>query len=337
MQALREHIIRNDLVPTILESLGCHSIKFHGTYYSCTNIDGDNKNAVNVMLPSLTVINYTRDLDSVSTHHDIFTLVQFYNHCNFFEAIKYICDCLGLSLYHDFDEDIPESLVLTRELLKMIDEDDPQPTEKPLSPIPEQILSYYLPYVNDQFLKDNIPYHIQSFFGLGYDPCSNRITIPIRNYDGTLVGVKGRYFGSIPEGSEIQKYIYLEPCNKGQILYGLDKSKDIIEETRFAFVGESEKFVMQLWAYGDCNAVATGGKTISRQQIELLSRLCDRVVLCLDKDVGEEELKNIADKFIGCVEVYAIFDGNGLLVEKESPSDNPKKWNVLKKTIKRIK
>lgn len=337
MQALREHITRNDLVPTILESLGCHSIKFHGTYYSCTNVDGDNKNAVNVMLPSLTVINYTRDLDSVSTHHDIFTLVQFYNHCNFFEAIKYICDCLGLSLYHDFDEDIPESLVLTRELLKMIDEDDPQPTDKPLSPIPEQILSYYLPYVNDQFLKDNIPYHIQSFFGLGYDPCSNRITIPIRNYDGTLVGVKGRYFGSIPEGSEIQKYIYLEPCNKGQILYGLDKSKDKIEERRFAFVGESEKFVMQLWAYGDCNAVATGGKTISRQQIELLSRLCDKVVLCLDSDVKENELKNIADKFLGYVEVYMVIDENRLLVEKESPSDDPEKWRYLKNCLKRVK
>lgn len=337
LQALREYIVNNDLVPTILDSLGCHSIKYHGNYYSCANPDGDNMGAVNVMIPSLSVINYTRDLDTVSQYHDIFTLIQFYEGCNFFDAIKYVCDCLGLSLYHDFDDDIPESLVITRELLKMIEEDDSQPADKPLSPIPEQILTYYLPCVNDQFLSDHITYDTQHLFELGYDPSSNRITIPIRNYDGTLVGVKGRYFGDIPEGSEIQKYIYLEPCNKSQILYGLDKSKDKIEETHFAYVGESEKFVMQLWSYGDYNAVATGGKTISRQQIDLLSRLCDKVVLCLDSDVKEDELKNIADKFLGYVEVYMIVDENRLLVEKESPSDDPEKWRCLKNCQKKIK
>ena len=337
LQALREHIVNNDLVPTILDSLGCHSIKFHGNYYSCGNPDGDNMGAVNVMIPSLSVVNYTRDLDTVSQYHDIFTLIQFYEGCNFFDAIKYVCDCLGLSLYHDFDDDVPESLIITRELLKMIEEDDPPPADKPLSPIPEQILTYYLPCVNDQFLFDHITYATQHLFELGYDPSSNRITIPIRNYDGSLVGVKGRYFGDIPEGSEIQKYIYLEPCNKSQILYGLDKTKSKIEETHFAYVGESEKFVMQLWSYGDCNAVATGGKTISRQQIDLLSRLCDKVVLCLDSDVKEDELKNIADKFLGYVEVYMVVDENRLLVEKESPSDDPEKWRVLKNQLKRIK
>lgn len=94
---------------------------------------------------------------------------------------------------------------------------------------------------------------------------------------------------------------------------------------------------MQLWSYGDYNAVATGGKTISRQQIDLLSRLCDKVVLCLDSDVGEEELKNIADKFLGYVEVYTIADKNRLLVEKESPSDDPEKWRCLKNCLVKIK
>ena len=337
LQLLRNHIVDNDLVPTILESLGCRSIKLHGTYYSCTNPDGDNQNAVNVMLPSLSVTNYTRDLDSVSQHHDVFTLVQFYQDCDFFSAVKYICDCLGLSIYHDFEEDVPESLILTRELLRMIGEDEPIEHEKPLLPIPEEVLNYYISCVNRQFLIDNIPYSIQEQFELGYDPCSNRITIPIRNYDGTLVGVKGRYFGVIPEESEIQKYIYLEPCNKGQVLYGLNKSKEKIEETRTAFVGESEKFVMQLWSYGDYNAVSTGGKTISKHQIEMLSRICDKVILCLDKDVDDEELKNIADKFLESVDVYALKDKNGLLVGHESPSDNPKKWNELKTHIEIIR
>lgn len=334
---LKDHIVDNDLIPNILESLGCHHIRKHEDYYSCTNIDGDNVGAVNVYTSTLAVVNYTRDLDTISKYHDIFTLVQFYNHCNFFEALEYVCNCIGITIYHDFTDELPESIVLTRELLRMIGEDEVQEQSKPLSPIPEQILSYYLPYVNDLFKQDNIPYSTQVVFEIGYDAYSNRITIPIRNYDGKLVGVKGRWFGSIPEDSEIQKYIYLEPCSKGQILYGLDKTYEHIQEKHCVYVGESEKFVLQLWSYRDKNCVSTGGKTITRQQIEMLSRMCVDVILCLDKDVEAEELKNLANKFIGSVNVFSILDENEILDEKESPSDNPNKWRELKKCLIKLR
>lgn len=336
-QELKDYIIENDLVPVILESLGCHHIKKHEDYYSCCNPNGDNRNAVNVYSSTLAVVNYTRNLDKVSQYHDIFTLVQFYKECDFFDAFKYVCSSVGLSIYYDVTSELPESLALTKELLRLIEEDEPREVEKPLKPIPEGIIYYYLPYVNDMFKNDHISYDVQSMFDIRYDPCSNRITIPIRNYDGCLVGVKGRWFGDIPEESDIQKYIYLEPCNKGQVLYGLYESLDYIKQCRYVYVGESEKFVLQLWTYGDRNCVSTGGKTMSAHQIELLSRLCDRVILCLDQDVGEEELKHLADKFLGAVEVYTIVDEDCLLVEKESPSDDPDKWSVLKECLKRIR
>ena len=337
-QELRDYIVDNDCVYAILESLGCTSIKRHKSYYTACNADnGDNPQAVNVFLPSLVVVNYTRDLDSVSSYHDIFTLVQFYNKCDFFEALKFICTSIGISIYHDFDEDLPESIKLTRTLVQMIDGDGDGEPEKPLSPIPEQILTYYLPYVNDYFKNDGISYNVQKTFEIGYDQCTNRITIPIRNYDGKLIGVKGRWFGDIPEDSDIQKYLYLEPCNKGQVLFGLDKSYDFIRSNHCVYVGESEKFVMQLFSYGDKNCVSTGGKTITRHQIELLSRMCVDVVLCLDKDVDIDELKNIASKFIGTVNVFAVMDVDNLLEEHESPSDNPDKWQQLKENIVKIR
>lgn len=334
---LKEYISNNDLIPTILEALNCHHVKKHEDYYSCCNPDGDNRNAINIYYSTLAVVNYTRDLDTISKYHDIFTLVQFFRGCGFFDAVKFVCDQLGISTYHDFNKELPESLVLTKELLKMIEEDEPQESIKPLHPIPEAILSYYIPCANKMFFADHISYDVQRLFELGYDQYSNRITIPIRNYDGVLVGVKGRYFGKIPDGSNIQKYVYIEPCNKGQILFGLDKSRGLIEHNRIAYVGESEKFVMQLWSYGDKACVATGGKTISRQQIEMLSRLCDKVILCLDKDVKQDELQSIANKFLGYTEVYSICDQNCLLVDKESPSDDPEKWRALKECTIRIK
>lgn len=334
---LKNYIVDNDYVFTILESLGCHNIRKYNDRYVCCNVDGDNINAVNVFLPSLVVVNYTRDLDSISTYHDIFTLVQFYNQCDFFEALKYVCTCIGVSIYHDFDDDLPESIKLTKTLIQMIYDNGDGVKEKVLSPIPEKILSYYIPYVNDIFKNDGITYDVQKFFEVGYDQCTNRITIPIRNYDGKLVGVKGRWFGDIPEGSDIQKYLYLEPCNKGQILYGLDKTYEYIQSSHCVYVGESEKFVMQLFSYGDKNCVSTGGKTISNQQIEMLSRMCVDVVLCFDKDVGLDELKNIGERFIGSVDVYAIIDSDEILSEHESPSDDSEKWEDLKSCIIKIR
>lgn len=337
MTALRDYIVDNDCVGAILESLGCKQIKKYENRYSACNVDGDNPNACNVFLPSLAVIDYTRDLDTISTYHDIFTLVQFFLKCNFFEAVKFICDSIGISLYHNFEEDIPESIKITKTLIQMIYDDSDGEPDKPLKPIPEQVLSYYVPCVNDIFRDDGISYEVQKAFEIGYDPWSNRITIPIRNYDNTLVGIKGRYFGNIPNGSDIQKYIYLEPCNKGQVLYGLNKSYEYIKTSHCVYVGESEKFTMQLWSYGDKNCVSTGGKTITRQQIEMLSRMCADVILCLDKDVGFDELKNIGKRFIGSVNVYAVIDSDGILNEHESPSDDVEKWEDLKNCLVKIR
>ena len=330
VSALKDYISDNDCVGTILESLGCKQIKRHEDRYTACNPDGDNPNAVNVFSSSLAVVNYTRDLDTVSIYHDIFTLVQFYLKCNFFDAVKFVCDSIGLSIYHDFDDDLPESIKLTKTLMEMIYDGGDGEQDKPLKPIPEQVLSYYPLCVNDLFKNDGISYDVQNIFEIGYDQYSNRITIPIRNYDGKLLGVKGRWFGNIPEGSEIQKYLYVEPCNKGQVLYGLDKTYEFIQAAHCVYVGESEKFVMQLYSYGDKNSVSTGGKTITRQQIEMLSRMCVDVILCLDKDVGTDELKNIANRFIGSVNVYAIVDFDEILDDHESPSDDREKWEELK-------
>ena len=92
--------------------------------------------------------------------------------------------------------------------------------DKPLKPISEEILNYYKNYVNDLFYDDNISYQTQKDFEIGFDPESNRYTIPIRSELGDLLGVKGRYFyRDVPENEN--KYIYLEPCSKSQVLYGL--------------------------------------------------------------------------------------------------------------------
>ena len=335
IQSLKEYICDNNAVECVLEQLGCHHIKDKGSYYTCGNPDGDNVSAITVYKDeSLNVIDYTRAIADGKRVSDIIDLVQFFTHQSFFEAVKSVCEWIGLDLYHDFEEDLPQSIGVLKLLLEMDSngatgfEDD-----TPIKPIPEAILTYYLPFVNDMFANDGICYSTQREFEVGYDDYSNRITIPVRDEHGTLVGVKGRYFGDV-QNTDILKYIYLEPTNRSQILYGLYKTYTHIQNKRVVYVVEAEKGVMQLWSAGIFNSVATSGKKVSQQQIEKLTRLGAAVVFCFDRDVGKDELQDLADRFPDGVDIYALIDKNNILLEKQSPTDDIEKFKSLEQNQK---
>lgn len=259
---------------------------------------------------------------------DIIDLVCFCEKLSFPEGLKFICQEVGISYYHDFESDIPESL----KILKLVNEMSTEQTDEkevPLKPIPVEILDYYKPYVNDLFYEDGISYSTQKEFQIGYDTETNRITIPIYSEIGDLVGVKGRLFQKEVDESEC-KYLYLEKCAKSKILFGLNKTLPYIKRLGVVYVVESEKGVMQLWSYGYKNAVSTGGKNISRHQLDMLIRLGVKIVFCFDKDVVLDDILRISDRLPDGIPAYYMFDkDNQLTGEKESPSDNKDRWEYL--------
>ena len=339
IEILKEHILENNFIPTILEELGCHHIRKKDGYFQCANPDGDNVTAVCVYEnTNLTTINYTRDISNgKNIHTDLISLVEFYKNETFPYAVKWICDVLDIDYYSNLDEDLPKSLQLTKMLVEMQSVDTEAETEKPLKPIPEKILSYFKPYVNDMFNEDGVSYDTQAEFEIGYDEFTNRITIPIRDDLGNLVGVKARYFyRQVPEDE--QKFMYIEKCARSQILYGLYKTINFIQRSQRVFVTEAEKGVQQLYDKGYFEAVATGGSKISKSQIDKLTRLCVPIIFVFDKDITKEELDDIASRFIDGTEVYALIDTIGILNEKESPTDNISKFEqLLEKCMYRLK
>ena len=339
IEILKEHILENNFIPTILEELGCHHIRKKDGYFQCANPDGDNTTAVCVYEnTSLTTINYTRDISNgKNIHTDLISLVEFYKNETFPYAVKWICDVLDIDYYSNLDEDLPKSLRLTKMLVEMQSVDTESETEKPLKPISEKILSYFKPYVNDMFNEDGVSYETQAEFEIGYDEFTNRITIPIRDDLGNLVGVKARYFyRQVPEDE--QKFMYIEKCARSQILYGLYKTINFIKRAQRVFVTEAEKGVQQLYDKGYFEAVATGGSKISKSQIDKLTRLCVPIIFVFDKDITKEELDDIASRFIDGTEVYALIDTISILNEKESPTDNISKFEqLLEKCMYRLK
>lgn len=323
---LKEEILNRELISDILAELGCHHIRDKGDYIQAGNKDGDNPSSIVVYKNEyISCINYTRQITKNGRTADIFDLIAYTEDCSFAEAMKFVCEFAGIDYYGE-REDLPESLQILRMLKDMAINDNDEDNSQ-VKPISEKILSYYIPYGNKMFEDDNISLEVQQEFEIGYCPQSNYITIPIRDSLGTLCGVKGRYFG---EPDELHtKYTYLEKCNKSKILYGYWQNKDYIKQNKYIYILESEKAVQQLATIGVRSCVSTGGKTISKYQVEEIIRTGCTPILALDKDVNEEELKNIASMFMDGITVYAVIDKENILDEKESPSDCPEKWTRL--------
>lgn len=338
-RSVKEYIIVNDLLEDILNELGCHHIKPHdgGRYYSCGFPNGDNPQAMSILSDNLHVEAYTKDIKDEYGNSDIISLVSYIKDMYFYQSLKWLCEIIGIDYYSEETDEIPMSLQITNLLFDMNKNLTDEENEK-LKPRDECILKTYFPYCNNLFLKDGIDYKTQREFEIGLDLESERITIPIRDELGVLVGVKGRYFyKDVKDG--IEKYIYLESCSKSKVLYGLYKTMKYIKESKKCIVVESEKSVLVLWSQGIRNVVSIGGHNLSKTQVEKITRLgVNEVILCYDQDVARQENGKIkrdeylkeCNKFLDCIKVSAMVDlKNNILDFKESPVDNMDKFKLL--------
>lgn len=335
IQDLKERIINDGKVIEILEALGMHSIKESKEYITCGMYDGNNPKSTVIYLDNLHVEAYTRNIKDAYGNSDIISLVSFINDSYFPESIKWICDICGYD-YYGRDQKKSRLAEWVRDMWKVAKEGSNEDDEK-LKPIDEKILKYFGRYGNPLFFEDGISYETQWEFELGFDLKYHMVTIPIRDELGFLVGIKGRLFKKEVEEWE-DKYLYIQPCAKSKVLYGLHKTKPYIKEKGEVIVVESEKAVMQLWTIGIKNAVAISGHILSNTQVQKLTHL--GVKICLAYDQGAELGKNGKidksfypnefNKFLEQQEVYCIYDRTRkILNEKESPSDNPEKWIEL--------
>ena len=336
---LKEEILNRELLPDILSEIGCHHIQDRGEYITCGNRDGDNPRSIVVYKNEyISCTNYTRQITQNGRQADIFDLIIYCENCSFAEAVMFVCNITGLDYYGSRD-DLPESLQIIKMLKDMsIGDEDEDKTQ--LAPIPEEVLAYYLPYGNVLFEDDGISLETQMEFEISFDPQTNSICIPVRDELGSLIAIKARRFKYTPGtpmerrkfpdelGEDESKYFYIYPGAKSQVLYGLHKNSKAIQQHGVVYVGESEKFCMQLYDMG-YYGVSTGGSKISKRQVEMLTRMGVKICFCFDKDIKEEELNDIADCFLDGMPIYAIIDKENILGEKESPSDDINKWAYL--------
>lgn len=134
-----------------------------------------------------------------------------------------------------------------------------------------------------------------------YDGFGGRYIFPIRDHRGKLAAFGARLPKEIEKkpGNERPKYINSPESpaySKSETLYGLwhnrraigKEKADYARNEGFAYIVEGYMDVVTMYDYGIHNAVAPCGTALTDQQIDLLAKHTDEVVLCFDSDKAGE-------------------------------------------------
>src|SRR5947209_102974 len=119
-----------------------------------------------------------------------------------------------------------------------------------------------------------------------YDRFRHRLTFPIHNPSGRLVGFGGRTLGD-----DKAKYVNTNETDrfhKGLLLYGLHLAKREIRDAGRAILCEGYFDVIGTVACGLEGAVAGMGTALTPEQAKLLSRYAEAVVVAYDGDAAGE-------------------------------------------------
>jgi len=119
-----------------------------------------------------------------------------------------------------------------------------------------------------------------------YDRFRGRVMFTLKDHRGNVVGFSGRLLD--PDAREA-KYINTSETPvyiKGNVLYGLDVTKDAIQKENEAIVTEGEFDVISSFQAGVSNVVAIKGSALTEGHVRLLKRFTDRLVFALDSDIA---------------------------------------------------
>jgi DNA primase len=120
-----------------------------------------------------------------------------------------------------------------------------------------------------------------------YDRFRGRIMFPIHDYrTGEIIAFSGRLLEDREGAAKYLNSPETPLFRKGNVLFGLHKSKRALIEANCAIVCEGQLDLISLFEAGITNVVAPQGTAFTENQARILKRFCSEVVLCFDSDAA---------------------------------------------------
>ncbi len=162
----------------------------------------------------------------------------------------------------------------------------------------------------------------------GYDRFRGRIMFPLFNIRDRIMGFSGRVLDKAEP-----KYINTPQTaifDKGKFLFGLHLSRGSIKEKDQAIVVEGEMDMLMSFQSGVKNIVASKGTALTVDQIDLIKKYTQNLVLCFDTDLAGDAAARrgieLADRAGLNIKVIVV-------EEAKDPAEvclkDPKKWEQM--------
>lgn len=336
---VKKRIFEEDKIEDLFESIGCQSISFEqgGTLITAQlpdRFDSNNPRAVQCRVNEGLWCNIRNRTDF---NGDIFNLVSYLHfdtrsdelQDDLYEAKSFICNLFN---WQDLMDSKKEQRVdLLSAIKSMRYKGYRRKFVNPNKVINESIMEDFINLPNVSWLSEGISYQTQLDYGIGFDMMTKRITIPIRNRFGQLVGIKGRLLREDDVTDMNPKYMYINKCNQSQEWFNLYIAISSIKKNKEVIIVEGEKSCMKFYDNGIYNVLGIGSSDISDVQRDILYSLGRdiNIVLAYDSDKPMEEIQEVGEK-LDRRSVQMIFDRNKLLPDKTAPIDcGIDIWNKL--------
>ncbi|SHO46225.1 DNA primase [Desulfopila aestuarii] len=246
---------------------------------------------------------------------DVFTYFMKYHNLDFPSALKELAGRYGISLPEKSQSPEQERQEKQRKEMFQVSDKAAEIYSRFLADAPQAAVA------RSYLEKRGIPQEIRKRFGLGYAPAvessgwdflshqlaegeqaaaleagllvrnerggvydrfRDRVLFPIQELSGRVCGFGGRIIG---EGqpkylNSPESRIYI----KSKLLLGLYQAKDAIRVQNQAIIVEGNFDLVSLVCHGCENVVAPLGTALTREQLRLLKRFADNVVLLFDGD-----------------------------------------------------
>lgn len=264
---------------------------------------------------------------------NVFTFVSEYENVSFIEAVKIVADKCGMSLSVDtFNSKVPQVFKEEHEIMDLAQKffmnnlrtDSGKEALKYLKErgIDEDIIKEFgiglsLDSNDTLFtLLSKKGYDKKKLMDIGlinvindktYDMFSRRITFPLWDKDGNIVGFSARIYRGEKDVSKYMNSRESKIFKKGETLYNYHKAKDVAKREKQIIVVEGFMDAIRISTTGIKNVVALQGTAMTQDQINLLKKLRVKVILCLDNDNageiatinnGEELEKNNIETYV---------------------------------------
>lgn len=200
-------------------------------------------------------------------------------------------------------------------------------------------LFWYDPDPLQDWINEGISTEALSRYEIGWYSLTNQITIPVRDSNERLIGLRCRNLN--PEDVAVAKYdnMFINgqklKYSTGSTLYGLWVTQDKIKQDKKIMLVEAEKSCLLAYTYfgEDSYVAATCGSaiTLTQQKILLNELGISKLIYAPDRDYEEadsyefeiwlnKQIKKLAP-FVPYCQVFLIVDDKNRLKFKDSPLD----------------